>query len=41
MAAKSGGCVDWLSVVKPIFSSSHESFYKNEVSELVQAIIDR
>ncbi|XP_008551349.1 E3 ubiquitin-protein ligase UBR4 isoform X1 [Microplitis demolitor] len=40
MAAKSGGCVDWLSIVKPIFTSSYESFSRNEVLELVKAIIE-
>ncbi|XP_034944940.1 E3 ubiquitin-protein ligase UBR4 isoform X2 [Chelonus insularis] len=39
MAAKSGGNIDWSSVIKPILASSHGSFDKSEVLELVKAII--
>ncbi|XP_015606097.1 protein purity of essence isoform X2 [Cephus cinctus] len=39
MAAKSGGAVDWASIIKPILSASYGSFNKNEILDLVKAII--
>lgn len=41
MAAKSGGSVDWSSTIKPILAASHGTFNKNEIIELVGAIINR
>ncbi|KAK0179842.1 hypothetical protein PV327_005553 [Microctonus hyperodae] len=39
MAAKSGGCIDWSLIIKPILAASYGSFNKNEIIELVKAII--
>ncbi|XP_046612558.1 E3 ubiquitin-protein ligase UBR4 isoform X2 [Neodiprion virginianus] len=39
MAAKSGGVVEWASIIKPILAASYGSFNKNEIIELVKAII--
>ncbi|XP_051158982.1 E3 ubiquitin-protein ligase UBR4 isoform X2 [Leptopilina boulardi] len=39
MAAKSGGSVDWSSIIKPILSASYGSFNKNEIIDLVKAIV--
>ncbi|XP_011314104.1 protein purity of essence isoform X2 [Fopius arisanus] len=39
MAAKSGGNVDWPSIIKPILAASYGSFNKNEVIELIKVII--
>ncbi|XP_043276539.1 protein purity of essence isoform X5 [Venturia canescens] len=39
MAAKSGGTVDWQSIIKPILAASYGSYNKNEIIELVKAII--
>lgn len=41
MAAKSGGMVEWASIIKPILAASYGSFNKNEIPELVKAIIKR
>lgn len=41
MAAKSGGSVDWQSIIKPILAASYGSYNKNEIIELVKAIIKR
>lgn len=40
MAADSSG-VEWASIVKPILAASYGSFNKNDVIELVKAIIRR
>lgn len=40
MAAFSGG-VEWSNVVKPILSASYGSFNKNDVTDLVNSIIQR
>ncbi|XP_012287187.1 E3 ubiquitin-protein ligase UBR4 isoform X2 [Orussus abietinus] len=39
MAAKSGGSVEWASIIKPILAASYGSFNKNEVIELLKAIL--
>lgn len=41
MAAKSGGGVDWSSIIKPILAASYGTFNKNEIIELIKAIIKR
>lgn len=40
MAADSSG-VEWASIVKPILAASYGSFNKNDVAELVKAIVKR
>lgn len=40
MAAFSSG-VEWSNMVKPILSASYGSFSKNDVTDLVQSIIQR
>ncbi|XP_031787712.1 protein purity of essence isoform X2 [Nasonia vitripennis] len=39
MAAKSGGVVDWSSIIKPIFAAYYGSFNKTDIIELVKAVI--
>lgn len=40
MSADSSG-VEWAAIVKPILAASYGSFNKNDVSELVKAIVKR